>query len=229
MPGDGRLAGDRRGRCEPLAGDVLVGVANFGGGRQVRLRLALRRAVGRGAQEPACRRGRPGPVIVGACRLGVRWLGVCRLGACRLGVRWLGVRWLGVRWLGVRWLGVRWLGVQQFGVCFRAGGLGRDQARWHRPGRHDAIRPDSTRGVRTLRFFGKPGLLVTILTRSITFCAHHRPQFSHVSGEISPPSPDLYLFVRVLPGSMLPIESESVQRAIIRAGPDPSAHQGVIV
>jgi hypothetical protein len=36
-----------------------------------------------------------------------------------------------------------------------------------------------------LRLFGRSGILVTILTRSVTFCAHPKPQFSHLSDEMS--------------------------------------------
>ena len=168
VPGDGRLTRFGRGRREPLAGDAFFRVGGL---------RAVRRAAGRGAQEPARRRGHAGQVIVVARRLGLRWRDIGPLSN-------------------------------------RGCGLRRDQAGRHRPGRRDLVRPGPARGARMLRFFGRSGFLMTILTRSITFCAHHKPQFSHFSDEMSRSSPfptDSYGSSRA---SMLPIESESVQRAI---------------
>ena len=52
-------------------------------GPQVCLRPALRRAARRGAQEPACRRGYPGKVIVVVRRLGIRWRDIgCSVSGC---------------------------------------------------------------------------------------------------------------------------------------------------
>ena len=84
---------------------------------------------------------------------------------------------------------VRRLGIRRHNVGFLACGRGDDQARRHRPGWHHAVRPDRGSGARMLRFIGRSGRLMTILTRVITFRVHHRPQFNPISGEMSQSSP----------------------------------------
>src|SRR6266566_2335292 len=59
---------------------------------------------------------------------------------------------------------------------------------------------------------------MTILTRLVTFCTHHRPQSRHISGKcLSMPILTLSGSYGVARGLMLPIESERVQRAIFGA------------
>src|SRR6266404_2224163 len=59
---------------------------------------------------------------------------------------------------------------------------------------------------------------MTILTRLVTFCTHHRPQSRHISGKCrSVPILTLSGSYGVARGLMLPIESERVQRAIFGA------------
>jgi hypothetical protein len=84
---------------------------------------------------------------------------------------------------------VRRLDIRRHDVGFLACGRGDDQARRHRPGWHHAVRPDRGSCARTLRFIGRSGRLMTILTRVITFRVHHRPQFNPISGEMSRSSP----------------------------------------
>ena len=72
-------------------------------------------------------------------------------------------------------------------------------------------------GIVLLEGPGGRRFLVTILTRLIAMCSHSRPQFSPVPDEMSQSSPVSipYCFVRVILGSMLPIEIIYVQRAIL--------------
>ena len=177
-PGDGGLARFGGGGGEPLARDAVLGVLPlrlpFRAGGWL-LRAALR-DIGRRAQEPACRSCYPRPVIV------VGEPGVRRR-ASRLRVR----RDVRFRVRGDVRFRVRG------DVRFRVRGLGGNQAGRHRPGRNHTIWPEPVRGARTLRFFGRPRRLMTILTRPVTFCAHRRPQFSQFRTRWHKPRPSLLI------------------------------------
>src|SRR5690242_4823310 len=92
----------------------------------------------------------------------------------------------------------------------------RDQeARRDGPGRHEIVRLFPAEQAGTLPFVLLRGVLVTILIRLVTLCIHSRPQSRHISGiNRSVPILTLTRPYGISRGSMLPIESERVQRAI---------------
>ncbi len=199
--GTGRV---RNGLSEPLAGQVILGVlagsAFWAGGRR-RLRCLLRCLLAC-LQEPSrggCHAG-PGIVVSGGLAAGLLVRGGLR-GGHRGGLRG------GPGFLGIIGLRLAW--------------ARNHQARWHGPGGHEIFRVIPAEQACTLPFFLRRGTWMTIPTRLVTLCIHHRPQSRHIYGKCrSVPILTLSRPYGLARGLMLPIESERVQRAIFRAMPD---------
>ncbi len=109
------------------------------------------------------------------------------------------------------------------GIGFGLARTRNHQARRHGPGRHEIFRIIPAKQAGALPLFLARDAMMTILTRLVTFCIHHRPQSRHISGKYrSVPILALSGSYGITRGSMLPIESERVQRAIfVRARPMP--------
>ncbi|HEX2824007.1 MAG TPA: hypothetical protein VHO07_28160, partial [Streptosporangiaceae bacterium] len=124
----------------------------------------------RSAQEPSGRAGDTGPGVVFIRRVptGERLVTGIRALVLRHG------RGRDVRLSGVRCRVVRLRGVRLWGARDRD-----DQARWNGPGRHETCRFTPAERALGRRFFWQRGTLVTILTRLVALCIHHRPQFTH--------------------------------------------------
>ena len=191
----------------PLAGRVTLGVlggsALSAGGR--------RRLVG--PQEPSRGRRRAGPGIVVS-----GWLAAGGLIGGLLCGGWLfGGRLFGGRIRGLLCSRLRG------GPGFR-GVIGRwlartrnHQARRHGPGGHEIFRIVPAEQACMLPLFLRRETWITIPTRLVTLCIHHRPQSRHISGKCrSVPILTLSRPSGITRGSMLPNESERVQRAIFR-------------
>ena len=104
------------------------------------------------------------------------------------------------------------------GIGFGRARTRNHQARRHRPGRHKVFRIITAKQAGTLPFLLPRDAIMTIPTRLVTFCTHHRPQSRHISGKYrSVPILTLSGSYGITRGSMLPIESERVQRAIFGA------------
>ena len=89
------------------------------------------------------------------------------------------------------------------------------QARWHGPGGQEIFRIIPAEQACTLPFFLRRGTRMTIPTRLVTLCIHHRPQSRHIYGKCrSVPILTLSRPYGLARGSMLPTETERVQRAI---------------
>ena len=199
----GRGAGCAGGRPgEPLAGKVSLGV--LGGNA---LRAGARRWLG-GPQEPS-RGGRhagPGTVVNGWLAAGLLFGGQLR-GVYRRGLG-------GLLRGGLRG---RICGGPGFGdvIGLRLARARNHQARRHGPGGHEIFRIIPAEQACLLPIFLRRGTQITIPTRLVTFCIHHRPQSRHISGKCrSVPILTLSRPYGLARGSMLPTESERVQRAI---------------
>ena len=89
------------------------------------------------------------------------------------------------------------------------------QARRHGPRGHEIFRIIPAEQACLLPIFLRRGTSITIPTRLVTLCIHHRPQSRHISGKCrSVPILTLSRPYGLARGSMLPTESERVQRAI---------------
>jgi len=108
----------------------------------------------------------------------------------RLGGGWRGGGWPGGGWPGGGWPGGGRLGrgrlrggSGRLGVGFRLARDGNHQARWNGPGGHEVFRAIPAEQAGTLSLFlsrvPRRGPDITVPTRLVTFCIHHRPQSRH--------------------------------------------------
>ena len=116
------------------------------------------------AQEPSRGRRHAGPGIVVSGRLGGLPVGGWRLGLGRLGLARRG-------WLrGI--------------VGLRLARARNHQAWRHGPGGNQIFRIIPAEQACTLPLLLRRGIMLTIPTRLVTFCTHHRPQSRHISGKM---------------------------------------------
>ena len=191
--------------------------ASVGPGAGVRLGVGARLRAGgwrlRCAQEPSRGRRHAGPgIVVGGLPVG--WLeGLPGRGLPGRG--WLRRGWPGRGWLGRGWLrGIVGLPLTR----------SRNHQAWrHGPGGNQIFRIIPAEQACTLPLLLRRGSMLTISTRLVTLCTHHRPQSRHISGKMpycaDPRTSRPYGMTR---GLMLPTESKCVQRAIFWGKPDQS-------
>ena len=190
-PGSVRLPAGRPGNATPGRSLAVSGCAIWAGAGRRRLRCWLGCL-----QEPSrggCHAG-PGIVVSGWLAAGLLVRGGLHGGHCG------GLRgrpgFLGI--IGLRLARAR-----------------NHQAWRHGPGRHEIVRVIPAEQACTLLFFLRRGIWMTILTRLVALCIHHRPQSRHIYGKCrSVPILTLSRLYGLARGLMLPIESKRVQRAI---------------